>query len=72
MRTHGFSRTEIEHHTDGSHSIKHFEIPKTSKSGAFHSMGEPKSYSAGSGDEMLNKVGAHLGIDELEEAEHDS
>ena len=72
VRTHGFRRTEIEHHTDGSHSIHHYPIEKSSKSGAFVSMGEPTSYSAGDGDEMLAKVGDKLGIEPTESEEQDA
>jgi hypothetical protein len=68
-RTHGFRRTEIEHHMDGSHTVSHYPIPKTSKSGAFQDYGEPTTYSAPDGDEMLAKVGDKLGMNPTEESE---
>lgn len=69
VRSHGYGRTEIEHHTDGSHSVRHYPIQKSSKSGAFVSTGEPTSYSAGDNDEMMAKVGEHLGTEPTEESE---
>lgn len=71
-RTHGFHRTEIEHHMDGSHSVKHYPISKSSKSGAFSSYAEPHSYAAEDGDQMLAKVGDKLGIEPTEETEADA
>lgn len=72
MRSHGFSRTEVDHHTDGSHSVRHYPIAKSSKSGAFISSGEPHSYAAEDGDQLLAKVGDKLGIEPTEETEEDA
>ncbi len=63
MRAHGFSRTEIEHHTDGSHTVKHFPKETRSKGGAFISVPDPKSYSAADNDEMITKLGDNMGVD---------
>lgn len=71
-RSHGFHRTEIEHHTDGSHTVKHWPMAKKSKSGAFHEMYEPTSYSAEDGHELMAKMGNHLGMDETEEEDEEA
>jgi len=76
-----FHHTEIEHHDDGSHTVKHHPHVTATKSGAFMDRGEPTSYSAGDGKELFAKMGKHLGIGaakaapseekEVEAAEHE-
>lgn len=56
-----FASTEIEHHDDGSHTVKHRpHVKRSAKSPAFMESGEPKSYSAGSGSELMSKLKEHL------------
>ncbi len=61
MKKAPFRRTEIEHHDDGSHTVKHFPQPSAmTKSGAFMDRGEPTSYSAGDHGELMSKLTSHL------------
>ncbi len=64
---HGFHETRITHHEDGSHTVEHVPRAKPSKSGAFHERGQSTSYSAANTQEMMSKMGGHLGM----EADHD-
>lgn len=58
-----FHHTHIQHHDDGSHTVEHFPHSKR-KSAGFMEQGEPKSYSAGDGEELMDKLHEHLGVGE--------
>jgi len=61
-----FSHTHIDHLSDGTHVVTHHPAMKMSKSGAMASpMAEPVKYSA-SNDELMGKMGDHLGIESEE------
>ncbi len=68
-RMHGFGRTEIEHHMDGSHTVRHFPMPKRSKGGAFVGEDKAVSYSATGTPELISKVSDHLGPEVKEDEE---
>ena len=57
-----FHKTEIMHHSDGSHTVEHFPHMKGSSSGAFVERGEPTSYAATSGKHLMEKLHEHLGV----------
>jgi hypothetical protein len=57
-----FHMTHITHHDDGSHSVEHLPHMKMKGSGAFMERGDGTTYSAGTGKELMSKLGKHLGI----------
>jgi hypothetical protein len=58
-----FASTHIDHHSDGSHTIRHEGHAKMSgKSPAFMEREDGDSYSAGTGAEMLSKLESKLKI----------
>jgi hypothetical protein len=64
-----YSRTEIEHHRDENgkvtgHTVKHFPIPKATKSGAFMERPEPPTavFGAHDGKAMMAHLQKHLGV----------
>jgi hypothetical protein len=64
-----YLRTEIEHHRDEGgkptgHTIKHFPMPKATKSGAFIERSEPATHVFGAheGKAMMAHLQEHLGI----------
>lgn len=66
MKKMKFESTHIQHLGDGTHVVTHHPAMKMSKSGAMASpMAEPVKYSASS-DELMGKMGDHLGIESEE------
>jgi hypothetical protein len=63
-----YTRTEIEHHRDEGgkitgHTVKHFPMPTSTKSGAFMDRGEPSTHLFGPKGEAVDggkSMGAHL------------
>jgi hypothetical protein len=55
-----FASTHIEHHTDGSHTVKHMPQRVPSKSGAFMQGGEATGYTAKDNPELMAKMQSHL------------
>lgn len=62
MKQPPYHHTHIEHHHDGSHTVQHHPHMKASKSAAFMSVAEPKSYSVSDGHGLLEKLNDHLGL----------
>jgi hypothetical protein len=62
MKKAPFHMTRITHHDDGSHTVEHEPHMKMKGSGAFMEKGDGMSYSAGTGKELMSKLGKHLGI----------
>lgn len=65
-----FQRTEIKHHPDGSHTVKHFPRHHANKSGAFLQSEEPTSYSAKT-HELAGKLSQHLGAKDEVPSDHE-
>ena len=57
-----FRSTHIDHHSDGSHTVRHEPHMKPSKSPAFVERVEDTSYSAEDGHALMAKLHEHLGI----------